>query len=220
MFFKLASRKILMESLVKRINYLKNTEIGNIISERMEHFKEKNEKETEEWFSEMCFCLLTANSTARLGISIQNDIGFEGFLHMPQTELSSYLKNRGHRFWNKRSEFIDHARQHKDIKKTLGEMNDQEMMRDWLVTNVKGLGFKEASHFLRNTGHNDVAIIDRHVLDVMHGFGMIENKPNSLTPSKYQDFENKLKVLANKVGMSLAELDLYLWYMKTGEVLK
>ncbi|MBN2042813.1 MAG: N-glycosylase/DNA lyase [Candidatus Aenigmarchaeota archaeon] len=209
-----------MDSLVKRINYLRNTEIGSIISERMEHFREKNDKETEEWFSEMCFCLLTANSTARLGISIQNDIGFDGFFHMPQTELSGYLKDKGHRFWNKRSEFIGCAREHRDIKSTLSGMNDPAMMRDWLVQNVKGLGFKEASHFLRNTGHNDVAIIDRHVLDVMHGFGLIKEKPSSLTPKKYMEFENKLKVLADKVGMSLAELDLYLWYMKTGEVLK
>ncbi len=209
-----------MEHLTRRISYLRGTEIGNIISERMNHFREKSEKENEEWFSEMCFCLLTANSTARLGISIQNDIGFDGFFHMPQGHLSSYLKGRGHRFWGKRAEFIGCAREHRNVKDTLSEMNDPVMMRDWVVQNVKGLGFKEASHFLRNVGQKDLAIIDRHVLDVMQGFGMIEEKPKTLTPKRYVELENKLKVLAEKVGMSMAELDLYLWYMKTGEILK
>lgn len=210
-----------METLAKKINYLKGTEIGNIIRERIEHFREISEKETEDWFSEMCFCLLTANSTARLGISIQYDIGFSGFFNMTQDELAGYLKGRGHRFWGRRAEFIESARQHREIKNTLSKMNDPKMMREWLVNNVKGLGFKEASHFLRNTGQKDIAIIDRHILSVMHEHGMIKGKkPESLTPKKYLELEEKLKVLAGEVDLSLAELDLYLWYMKTGEILK
>jgi len=209
-----------MEPLVKRINYLKKTEIGNIISHRMKHFKELSRKNDDEWFSELCFCLLTANSTAKLGISIQYDIGFDGFYNMTHDELSKYLKGRGHRFWNKRAEFIHCARKNRDVKNELSGIHTVEDKREWLVKNVKGIGYKEASHFLRNTGHDDVAILDRHILSIMHKFGMISERPKSLTRKRYLELEQKLKPLAKETNLSLAELDLYLWYMKTGEILK
>ena len=40
----------------------------------------------EEWFSELCFCILTANSTAELGMKIQREVG-SGFLHMEKEEI-------------------------------------------------------------------------------------------------------------------------------------
>jgi N-glycosylase/DNA lyase len=37
---------------------------------------------------------------------------------------------------------------------------------------------------------------------------------------KYLEIEQRLREFAKRAGMSLGELDLYLWYLKTGEVLK
>ncbi len=37
---------------------------------------------------------------------------------------------------------------------------------------------------------------------------------------KYLEIEKKLKKLAEQCSISLGELDLYLWYLETGKVLK
>jgi len=87
-------------------------------------------------------------------------------------------------------------------------------VRGWLVKNVKGVGYKEASPFLRNVGYFDVAILDRHILTLMN-----EDK-KALSKKRYLKIENKFRQLASKLGMSCAELDLYMWYIETGWVLK
>jgi len=45
-------------------------------------------------------------------------------------------------------------------------------------------------------------------------------RPRSLTKKSYLEIEKKFTKLAECLGMPAAELDLYMWYMKTGEVLK
>ena len=85
---------------------------------------------------------------------------------------------------------------------------------------MKGVGYKESSHFLRNVGFSDVAILDRHVLSVLHEHGLIDVVPRPPTRGRYLEIERKLEELAGKLGFTLGELDLYLWYLKTGEVLK
>ena len=96
---------------------------------------------------------------------------------------------------------------------------DQEGLREWIVKNVRGLGYKEASHFLRNIGFDDYAIIDFHIVDILTDHKIIK-KPKTLTKGKYLEIEDLLRNLANKTGLTLAELDLYLWYMETGKILK
>ena len=78
---------------------------------------------------------------------------------------------------------------------------------------------KEASHFLRNIGYKDVAIIDFHIIDLLERNGLIK-KPKNMTKDKYIEIENILRSLARDVDLDLASLDLYLWYIETGKVLK
>ena len=40
------------------------------------------------------------------------------------------------------------------------------------------------------------------------------------TKKKYQEIEDLLKNIAKETDLTLAELDLYLWYMETGKILK
>ena len=94
-------------------------------------------------------------------------------------------------------------------------------MRDWLAENVYGLGYKEASHFLRNIGATDLAIIDFHIVDVLVREGLIAKpKSKSLSAKRYLEIERVLKGLAGELGITLAELDLYLWYLETGKIQK
>ena len=70
-----------------------------------------------------------------------------------------------------------------------------EERREWLVKNIKGLGFKEASHFLRNIGFDDYAIIDSHILDLLERYKFIK-PPKTLTRKKYMEIEKILQTIA------------------------
>ncbi|MFX0023913.1 MAG: N-glycosylase, partial [Candidatus Hermodarchaeota archaeon] len=90
---------------------------------------------------------------------------------------------------------------------------------DWLVKNVKGIGYKEASHFLRNIGYTEYAIVDFHIVDLLVKHNFIE-KPKTMTKSKYLEIEKILKSIGSELELNMAELDLYLWYLETGKILK
>lgn len=89
------------------------------------------------------------------------------------------------------------------------------------MKNVKGMGYKEASHFLRNIGFaDDLAILDRHILKNLKIFGIIEEIPKSLSKKKYLEIEEKMRNLANEVNIPLSHLDLLFWSKETGEIFK
>lgn len=210
-----------MESLINSINDLKNSPIKNVISERMSEFASFRNKDSRNIFNELCFCLLTANFQANKSISIQNSIG-NGFTEWDEEKLSKTLKILGHRFPNTRAKYIVQARLHKDnLVKILSSFKDDKERREWIVKNIKGLGMKESSHFLRNIGYNNLAIIDFHIIDLLHSNKIIEKPKNkSLTPKKYIEIENILEKICKTTNLTQGELDLYLWYKETGTVLK
>jgi N-glycosylase/DNA lyase len=209
-----------MNGLVSTINNLKGSLVGNIISARIAEFKELHSKSGEEWFSELCFCLLTANSKASTALKIQEGLGAYGFINASHEHVKKVIMKYKHRFHNNKANYIVEARQHLNIKAKILEFDSSFTAREWLVEKVKGLGFKEASHFLRNVGYEDLAILDRHILNLLYENNLISEVPNSLPKKKYYKIEEVLKGLALKLSMSLAELDLYMWYLKTGKVLK
>ncbi|MCK4327874.1 MAG: N-glycosylase/DNA lyase [Candidatus Diapherotrites archaeon] len=190
-----------MRALRQEISRLKKSPVKRLVDKRIRDFKKNTD-----FFSELCFCLLTANTSAELGIKCQKEC--RGFKTFPEKKLAAELKSVGYRFYNRRAGFIVGAR---------GQ--DLVLDRDWLVKNIKGIGMKEASHFLRNVGLDNYAIIDFHILDLLARHGLIK-KPKALTKKKYLEIEKKLAKLADSTGLSPAELDLYLWHMETGKVLK
>lgn len=210
-----------MNKLISEIEQLKNSSIKEIADSRMTEFEQFQNKSSNEIFKELCFCLMTANFSASGGIKIQNAVG-DGFLYLSEEQLSKRLSELGHRFPNARAKFIVLARQYKNnIKEILSEIQNEKLMREWIVKNVKGLGMKEASHFLRNIGYKDSAIIDFHIIDLLVRYNLIERpKSKSLIPKKYLEIESVLNQLAEKTNLSLGELDLYLWYKETGKILK
>ncbi len=207
-----------MESLAREVDLLKETDAAKLVKSRIDEFRETGEGPDGEIFKELCFCILTANFTAEGGIKIQKETG-DGFLTMPEPELTKKLKELGHRFPKTRAEYIVEARNHKDSLKKVLRSPDETGTREWLVKNVKGLWYKEASHFLRNIGYENLAIIDFHIIDILDRHKVIE-RPKTLTRKRYLDIEMVLKKLAKRLGMSLAELDLYLWFAETGKILK
>lgn len=204
--------------LTEKVEELKNSETGTQIKERIKFFKKLNRKGNKEWFSELCFCLLTANTSAEMGIMVQKKLGYKGFTDFRnERELIDRLKKAKSRFYNRRGHFICLANKYKNIKDILLTEKDK---RKWLVENIKGLGYKEASHFLRNVGFFDYAILDKHILRLLHENKLIKKIPSCLDKKCYLEHEAKLNEIARKVKLSQGELDLYLWYMKTGKVMK
>jgi N-glycosylase/DNA lyase len=129
------------------------------------------------------------------------------------------LKKIGYRFPNIRAQYISETQVHKNFLSKIINDLDGEELRTWLVQNIKGLGYKEASHFLRNIGYDDYAIIDFHIIDILTQYDFIK-KPKTLTKKRYLEIEQDLKHIAKLCNLTLAELDFYLWYLETGKILK
>jgi len=207
--------------LIKTLEELRNSEIKHLVEERIKEFEKVNKKSNKEWFSELCFCLLTANTSAELGLRIQKELGYKGFTEFKTEEkLAERLKNVKYRFYNRRAHFIALANNFKNIKEIISKIKDKNEKREWLVENIKGIGYKESSHFLRNVGHFDYAILDKHILRVLEDNKLIKEIPKTINKKNYLMFEKILEKLSKKINMSQGEMDLYLWYGKTGKILK
>ena len=90
-----------------------------------------------------------------------------------------------------------------------------------MVQNVKGIGYKEASHFLRNIGfEQNLAILDRHILKNLKFIGVIEEVPNSLSKRRYFDIEKRMMEFSKAAQIPMSHLDLVMWYKETGEIFK
>lgn len=203
--------------LILKIDFLKKSSIKSLIEQRISEFEKI--KSPDKIFSELCFCLLTANFKADKSIEMQNNLS-KDFLYSNEQKLALELKECGHRFWEQRAKRIILARnKKKDLIKLLKLEKNEQILRNWIVKNIQGLGLKEASHFLRNIGYKNLAIIDFHIINILVKYNLI-SELKSLTPRKYLEIENILKEISLKTKLDLARLDLYLWYMDTGKVLK
>lgn len=215
-----------MNLLLAKIQKIRKKNISKIIINRLDEFSSFKNKNSDEWFSELCFCLLTANSKAKTAIQIQKDLGCNGFINYDEEEIRKCIIKNKHRFHNNKAKYIILARKNQKIKKIITDIikqnnqENQKTAREWLVKNIKGLGYKEASHFLRNVGYFNLAILDRHILRLLHEHKIINTIPKSLTRNTYIEIEKKFSSLAEKLKMTESELDLYMWYLKTGEILK
>ncbi len=208
-----------MEELISQIENLKGSNIRKTIDSRKKEFEKVGKSSPDEIFNELCFCLMTANFSAEGGIKIQNEIG-DGFLKLDEENLSKKLAKLGHRFPNARAKYVVESRtRKKELIELLKKIDSNLVLREWIVKNMKGMGMKESSHFLRNIGYKNLAIIDFHIIDLLVKNDLIE-KPKTLTPKKYLEIENILKKISKKTNIHLGELDLYLWYLETGKILK
>ncbi len=208
-----------MEDLIKSIESLKNSDISNVVDTRIKQFISVKKKGIPEIFKELCFCIMTANCGAAKCIEVNDRID-KGFLNLSEEELVNKFKEYGYRFPNIRAKYIVEARNYIfELESIINSNVDEIKLREWVVKNIKGLGYKEASHFLRNIGYKNLAIIDFHIVDLLVKYNLIE-KPKSMTKRKYLEIENVLKQIGKELCLDMAKLDLYLWYKETGKVLK
>jgi len=213
-----------INGLVERLNDLRrDSRVKKMVENRMNDFRQVHEMDTYKWYEELVYCLLTAYASAAMGQKCVDALCLDNvLLEGSEEDIKQVLVDTGHRFPNKRSEYIFNTRTLAPIiKDTIQGFDDSKEARTWLVKNVKGLGWKEGSHYLRNIGYFDLAIIDRHILNNLREFDLLEEDgKKGLTRKRYLAIEEMLDVVAEKLRLEPGELDLYMWYRKTGKVLK
>jgi N-glycosylase/DNA lyase len=193
---------------------------------RLDEFREVGEESDEKIFTELCFCLLTPQSKARIcdkaiGRLLESGAIWKG----DSTEVLRHLE--GVRFPEGKARWIVAAREEffRDGRWTLKErmegFKDSFEAREWLVENILGLGYKEGGHFLRNVGKGEqLAILDRHIVKNLHRHGIIDKVPETLSKKEYLRIEALMKEFSSRVGIPLADLDLLFWSRETGEIFK
>ncbi|MBS3149119.1 N-glycosylase/DNA lyase [Candidatus Woesearchaeota archaeon] len=195
------------------------------IKQRLKDFEEVFNKDNKEIFEELCFCILTPNASARMGINAM--ISLKPILYTGNLQdIQNALKKSGYRYPNIRAEYILEVREFIknelkfQLKEKILSFKDKDDLRDYLVNNIKGISWKESSHYLRNIGFKGYCIIDKHILNCLTELGILESNKRPINKKQYLEIEQKMKEFSSSVGINVDELDLLLWSHKTGEILK
>lgn len=206
----------------------KYLEIKKDIEKRLKEFKSVwDNGNNRDIHVEMSFCILTPQSkavNAWQAITILRDNGL--LFNGSAEEIVEYLNIV--RFKNNKSKYLVELRE--KMTNSNGEIITKDFFssfeeiskaREWIVKNVKGMAYKEASHFLRNVGFGkEIAILDRHILKNLVRLEVIDEVPKSITPKLYLEIERKMKDYCKFVNISMDSLDLLLWYLEAGEIFK
>ncbi len=197
----------------------------NDLAAALARYTEAGNQGEERLFAELCFCLCTPQSKARsCDLAIQTlqkeHLLFQG----NHTTVSNALVRSGVRFHKNKANYILAARAYctkNTLTSLLNSSAPATVLRETLVKNIKGLGYKEASHFLRNVGRwENLAILDRHILKNLVAYKAIRFIPSTLTPKKYFTIEKKMQTFAKNSNIPLEHLDLLFWSEETGEIFK
>ncbi|MFN2502210.1 MAG: N-glycosylase/DNA lyase [Pyrinomonadaceae bacterium] len=197
------------------------------IRERLAEFDAIGERGTDtDLLAEMVFCFFTGGCSARMGLSSLEAVK-PILLTGDQQQMAGALSGV-HRYPNARARYVvasrEFLREHYGLalRKKLESFDCWHARRDWLVKEkgIKGLGYKEASHYLRNIGYKGYAILDKHVLRCLAELKIIDDAKPPNTRARYLTVEEKLRKLTEKIHIDFDELDLVLWSMKTGVILK
>jgi len=170
-------------------------------------------------FYELCFCILTPQSSGFRADECIQELKKKNFLYSNYNP--KHLLKKKIRFHNNKTKYLLEAKKnYKNVTASLEKVKTPEEKRSWLVKNVKGISLKESSHYLRNIGHENLAILDRHILRNLKRFDAIEEIPKTLTERRYYDIEEKFKKFSEKVKIPMDHLDLLFWAEETGKVFK
>jgi len=210
-------------------------QIRSAVEERINSFQSVWERGDDgELLCELFFCLLTPAARARSAWQALNSMKEKGLIlcEEPCVDQDNRYQRIADelalvRFRNNKARNILEAEQRfmtdgkPSIRSRLIRFSSAFEMREWLAGTVRGMGYKEASHFLRNVGKGSgIAVLDRHILRNLILFGIIEKMPDGITRKRYLQIEELMRGLARRIGIPLHHLDLVLWYRETGEIFK
>jgi N-glycosylase/DNA lyase len=196
------------------------------ILSRLSDFRKNKRISSKKFLEEMAFCVFAANSSAKMGLKaaqLLKDVLKSGTLEDYKSAVQKKV-----RFYNKRAEYLHHNKEiinevelgaKQTISKIISALEHHER-REFVRRHFKGFGMKESSHLLRNLGYEGYCIIDKHVLNTLSEMNVLKSNKPPKNCVDYIKIENKLKAFAKKEGFDIDELDLAIWSMKTGEIIK
>lgn len=196
------------------------------IDKKIDEYKEAFNYDNKDFFAEIAFCILTPQSKALNAWKIiqtlkENDLLFTADSDTLENYLNSirFKKTKAKRLVSLREKLSINGSL--EAKKIIFNGDDVFKIREWLVKNIDGFGYKESSHVLRNLGFGeDIAILDRHILRNLLKLEVIDEIPKTLTPKKYMDIEEKMRKYSSKIDISMDRLDLLFWYNEVNYLFK
>jgi N-glycosylase/DNA lyase len=196
------------------------------IEARLSNFEAVGRRGGRQLFEELCFCLLTPQSKARSCDSAIHELKKRKLLFGGDATAIAKVLSTKTRFHNNKARYLVEAREKFEAKDfaLLADATfsgNERHAREYFLKNVKGLGLKEASHYLRNVGRGStLAILDRHILKNLVKCGAVEKLQKTLTEKRYLQIEEDMEKFCRKTGVPLAHLDLLFWSEETGEIFK
>lgn len=162
-------------------------------------------------FWELCFCLCAPQTTfAGNRRCLENLISLRFFNRKISVERLHEAVRPARFYRNKTKYLLEAKTKFSEILSIARSDKTDVEKRDWLVKNIKGMGMKASSHFMRNLGARDLAIIDIHVLKFLN-----TNLPTN--KKQYLILEDRFRKEAKKRKMTPCGLDIVIWqeYSKT-----
>ncbi|MGL5279006.1 MAG: N-glycosylase/DNA lyase [Cetobacterium sp.] len=202
--------------------------IRSRIEERLEDYRKTwKDGDNKDIFCELAFCILTPQSKARnawkaISELRDNNLLFTGSEEemLPFLNIVRFNRTKAKNLYILRKQMTDENGKFitKDFFSTF---NSAFEMREWIVKNIRGMSYKEASHFLRNVGFGqELAILDRHILKNLAALDVIKEVPKTVTPKLYKEIEEKLKEYCKEIDIPMENIDLLLWYLEAKDIFK
>jgi len=209
------------ENLIKLINYSNELHKNQISS--IKKYIKKSKSNTEKFF-ELIYSILvgTQIKTNKVKICYDQLLNEYFALFHPRSlkELEDFtfikdlikrsLKDNGYRFYKTKSDTIYNAilffkNYNFNIDNFLIEYSDYKSIRKELMK-INGVGYKIASHWLRNVGFY-IPVIDIHIKKLLNRFKVITKEEFN-----YLSYENIQNEIIKKLGIDNFTFDLSLWH--------
>lgn len=205
----------------------------DVIEARLKEFESVRSSSDYRWFMELVFVILTSQTSAKKSWDAVEELDRRDLLMTGlKDEIAQILRDHDVQYEERKAEYIVENRELLS-QPTLSNPTDElklkekvdtdnlEASREWLAENLKGVGMKAASHFLRNVGHGDsFAIVSGHIMKELKKLGVTENAEPPSSQEGYLEVEQKVRELSRETDIGVKELDLLLWSLETGEVFK
>ena len=196
---------------------IKKEEIQNRLLEFREAFQKFDDRRI---FRELSFCILSSGVGPKIADQCINAIG-EKLVDGEEDELLGCI-GATHKYAENASRYIVFTREYLKeehgflLKSLVSSFEGRMERREFFAKNpgIKGLGYMQASHFLRNLGFSGYAILDRNNLASLFELGVIGKMKYPLTRKTYLETESLMMEAARELGIGLDEFDLLLWSRK------
>lgn len=163
------------------------------------------DKTKEETFYHLCFAICAPQTTFVSNRQAVEELKSIDFYRLGGEEQELWPITRRVRFYKNKARYLVAMRKDFDrIYRKIQSAKSGKELRSYLVSELKGVGMKAASHFCRNYGFQDIAIIDVHILRYMG----VETPKNA---TQYLKIESDFIKLASDLGLTPVVFDALIW---------